>query len=325
MRCTRRLAVDCVFWLLLIFAIRLPASGGEAHPSTSDTHDAAPLPPDSSHPDQSEIASYCETLSKRTTQPAPLAHACEFALLLSRKLPNVICSQETTRYEDDGFGFRSRDVVTAQVSYEQGQEHYKDMTTNGKPIESATPDLRAGWGTGDFASALVGVFSALSLAEFNFKKKDVLHATPALVFEFHVARLDNELWYLQVGDAKTYPGYSGRLWINATSFHPMRLERGDIVVNADFPIRQIKSVIDYAEVQLGDGTSFDLPVQSETLACHAANLKPCWKSVLKFRNWHKFATSTRILSNFEPQSDQAPKAGSTPVPPQQNPSKQVQP
>lgn len=321
MRCPARLVGGCLFWVALLFLIGFSAAAQETQPSA---------PTVSSQPDQPlDVSSYCETLSKRTTQSAGLAHVCEFALSLSHRLPNVICSQETTRYEDSGHGFRLQDVVTAQVSYEQGQERYKDMATNGKPIESATPDLAAGWSTGEFASALVGIFSPLSLAEFKFKKNEILRGTHTLVFEFHIAKLDNELWYVQAGDAKTYPGYSGQLWLNATTFHPMRLERGHIEVNPDFPIRQMESVIDYADVQLGDGSSFDLPVQSETVACHAANLKPCWRSVLKFRNWHKFATSTRILSDPEPPLDQAPKSGSTPssapAPPQPDSSKSVQP
>jgi hypothetical protein len=320
-RCPCRFVSSSVLWVVLLFLTGFSAAAQEAQPSTLTI---------SSQPDQPlDVSSYCETLSKRTAQSAALAHVCQFALSLGQRLPNVTCSQETIRYEDSGHGFRLQDVVTAQVSYERGQERYKEMATNGKPIESATPDLTAGWSTGEFASALVGIFSPLSLAEFKFKKNDMLHGTPALVFEFRIAKLDNELWYVQAGDAKTYPGYSGQLWINATTFHPIRLERGHIEVNADFPIRQMESVIDYADVQLGDGTSFDLPAQAETVACHAAKLKPCWKSVLKFRNWHKFATSTRILSDPEPPLEQAPKSGSTPdpapVPLQPDSSKSVQP
>jgi hypothetical protein len=345
-RCPCKLVDTYLFALLLLFGTGVFAVGQEANQSSNSgaagnqpahrLNSGAASAPDTDKPGQTlsypgktdqplDVSLYCEALSRRITQPSALAHVCEFALSLGQRLPSVICSQETRRYRDFGLrGFRLQDVVTAQVTYEEGTEHYRDLAINGNPIKSSTPTLSAGWSTGEFASALLAVFSPLSQAEFKFKKNDVLRATPALVFEFQILRENNKLW--QVGDAKTFPGYSGRLWVNQVNFHLMRLERGDIKVDVHSPIRQLISVIDYADVQLGDGTSFDVPVQSETVACHAANLTPCWRSVLVFRNWRKFAARSRILSDTEPQPVQTPKAGSEPkatlAEPTQGPSRQ---
>ncbi len=255
-------------------------------------------------PDQEfSIPRYCESISKGMQQAAALSQLCQFALSLGDRMPNVICSQETKRYKQAGLlgkgEMKLEDVVTAQVSYEGGKERYRDMAVNGKAIHGSTPNLRAAWSTGEFASALLDIFSPRSEATFRFVNLDTLHSIPALVFDYEVAPENNELWHVEVGDIEVFPGYSGRIWINQTSLHLMRLERGNIKVDPRWPIQEVDSSIDYADVQLGDGTSFTLPTASETDACRQPHHPPCWRSTLTFKNWHKFTAKSRIVPEGE--------------------------
>jgi hypothetical protein len=270
----------------------LPEAGGFA-----DAHD-------SSAPrfTEQEISSYCESSSQKVDQPAALREVCAFALTLDRRLPNVICTEETTRYTDKNFlGVSMQDRVTSKVSYEGGKEYYKDIAINGKAINSDLPDLRAAWSTGEFASVLRAVFLPESEAEFKFKKREVHGSTSILIYDFRITRQHNHAFYMQVGSKKAYPGYSGQLWVSEADSHLVRLIKGDIVVDRTFPIREFKATVDYSDVQLGDGTSFDLPVKSETTGCRSSSQKPCWINVLEFRNWHKFAARTRLLTDAESQ------------------------
>jgi len=63
-----------------------------------------------------------------------------------------------------------------------------------------------------------------------------------------------------------------------------------------FPITRAKTVIDYADVPLGDGSTFILPSKSEVETCSGAEGSECAHNVVRFRNWHKFRAKTRILS-----------------------------
>lgn len=300
-----RKAARCGFTILLLLTAGAPAGGQElSHPSSSEASSKAQT-----------LSSYCQAMTSTVSQSAAaLSQVCEFALSLERRLPSVICSQETKRYRDTGFsGLLLQDTVTAEVNYEHGKEQYRNLAINGKAIASDVPHRYTGWSTGEFASSLYDIFAPPSMAEFKFKKKEVVRATPTLVFQFHIKHENNPFWFLEVGRAKVYPGYSGRLWIDEASSHLMRLEVGDIEVDRHFPLQRVSSIIDYAEIQLGDGTSFDLPVKSETVACGSAMRSSCTQNILKFSNWRKFVATARILSDAGSQPGQAMTMGYVPA------------
>jgi hypothetical protein len=63
-----------------------------------------------------------------------------------------------------------------------------------------------------------------------------------------------------------------------------------------FPITRAKTMIDYADMPLGDGSSFVLPGKSEIEICEKSEGSECAHNVVRFRNWHKFGAKSRILS-----------------------------
>jgi len=248
-----------------------------------------------------EYSPYCDALAKGKEHSEGLAQVCRFALSLSEKMPNVICSLKTVRYRDRGFGgMRLLDTVSAEVAYENGQERHTNLAVNGNPIDADAPQLSGGWSTGEFAGVLRDIFVPDSQPDFRFMRTGKLRSRPADVFEFHIARKDNYLWFLQAGAYKVYPGYSGKLWIDETNSQLMRLEMGDIEIDRPFPLSYFQSVIEYSEVHLGDGTNFVLPVHSEAVACRDPNRKPCYRNLLTFENWHRFVGKAKILMDATP-------------------------
>ncbi len=164
-----------------------------------------------------------------------------------------------------------------------------------------------GWSQGEFAQDLLAVFEPRSAAQFKFIKQDLLHSTHVLVFEFTVKRKNNHLRYLQSPSGETaFPGYHGRVWINQSDSHLMRLERKVDDVKLDFPIQRADLVIDYGEVDLADGTKFVLPEQAVNVSCPGVNSSHCWHNQLTFKHWHKFASKARILTSQEEPPELAP-------------------
>jgi VWFA-related protein len=259
------------------------------------------------------VAAYCQGLARGKEQGAALEAVCEFSLSLRWKIPNVICDQETERSESGELGeVVGRDIIKAKVRYEGGQEQYSQITIDGKPAQSAMESLGA-WSEGEFATDLRNVFLPRAAAEFKFTKQEALHATQALVFEFRVERGNNRSWYLKTSTgATTFPGYRGRLWINKSNLHLMRLERRAVDIESNFPIQQVNTVIDYGDVDLADGTSFVLPLQAVNLTCPTIASGHCWHNQGKFKRWQKFAARTRVLTGEEPPSTPSPTAAPLP-------------
>lgn len=290
-----------LFYCGLLLATGLRAQTQEYQPGVEISAQTAP-------------SSYCEGLASKVDQGTPLSRVCQFALSLNARLSGITCSQETMRYSDRDYGgVKLEDVVTAEVSYESGKEHYRNIAINGKKAGSEIPGY-AGWSTGEFASVLNGIFAPQSAAEFSFKKEKVLKSGAALIFEFHVKQENNKFWFLQMGSWKVYPGYSGELWIDKSTSRLVRLELGKNELDHTFPLQRVNSTIDYADILLGDGTSLDLPVKSDTIACRSANTKPCFQNTLTFKNWHKFAATTRIVPIADPQTNGKVAQGTVTVP-----------
>jgi VWFA-related protein len=260
------------------------------------------------------VAAYCEGLARGKEQGAALEAVCDFSLSLRWKIPNVICDQETERSESGELGeVVNRDTIKSKVRYGGGREQYSQITIDGKPARSAMESLGA-WSEGEFATDLRNVFLPRAAAEFKFTKPDVLHSTQALVFDFRVERENNRSWYLKASSgAATFPGYRGRLWINKSNLHLLRLERRAVDIEKDFPIQQVNTVIDYGDMDLADGTSFVLPLQAVNLTCPTVSSGHCWHNQAKFKHWQKFAARARVLT-----AEEAPPSAPAPAVPPPN-------
>ncbi|MGA8344016.1 MAG: hypothetical protein WB781_18940, partial [Candidatus Sulfotelmatobacter sp.] len=97
-----------------------------------------------------------------------------------------------------------------------------------------------------------------------------------------------------------FPAYRGRIWLNKSNFQLMRIEKETADMPPSFPITRATTVIDYADMQLGDGSYFVLPGKSEIETCSGSEGTECAHNVVRFKNWHKFRAKTHILSIEEP-------------------------
>lgn len=264
--------------------------------------DGAPSAFDLTHPEG--VAAYCEVLSRGKQQAEALKSVCEFALSLRWKLPNVICDEERKQYQEGQLGdVVQKNIITAKVRYEDGEEQYSQITVNGKAAQSTLASSPGIWSEGEFATGLRTLFLPQSATEFKFTKQDVLHSAQVLVFEFRVERKNNSLWYLKAPlVTPTFPGYRGRLWVNISNLHLVRLERKVMDVETDFPIQQVSTLIDYHDVALADGTNFVLPMRAADVTCPTVASSDCWHNEVMFKHWQKFAAKARILTGEEKSS-----------------------
>jgi hypothetical protein len=276
------------------------------HPEDKGLSVAGPPQADPSEP--ADIAGYCATLASARENSAALAKICEFALSVPKRLPDVICERKTKRYwkaSDDQTLFEKAskidfddvthsDVITAQVTYRDGQEYDSDFHVDGKPADAAAPWSSGAWSLGEFALSLNTIFMPSSKPEFRHRKPEKVHGAPAIVFDFHVSAENNKLYSLRSGGKEWFPQYSGRIWIDKTDFRLLRLERETADMPAE-PITRMKSATDYSLVALGDGTNMVLPVHADVLICPPFD--GCARNIVTFTKWQKFRATTNINLN----------------------------
>ena len=269
-----------------------PAQSVIQHPSHNATASAS-LPRLQS---EAEIASYCQALGQPGAGADALANACEFALSLQSKLPNLLCDRVTSRHWRVN-NYAARDELTTQVAYRDGIEYDSDASAAPKP--NRYPIFRragSSSSSGEFALLLQGIFVPASYADFEFKGEQALNSVPALVFEFSVEQ-SNSGYLLHAtfsdGHQAVYnPAYHGRLWIDKSSFRLLRAERETTDIPASFPISYASTIVDYSNVALGDGTSFVLPVSADVQVCSPDEGKECAHNIVRYTNYHKFRATT---------------------------------
>ena len=269
-----------------------------------------------------DVPAYCAQISKTVQHSSALANVCRFALSGLKRFPDLICVREMRRHWTE-FRMRSpgtdavpvydersnappysitshSDLLTAQVTYRNGQEYYDHLLLNGQLVSSeasALPpsSLRGPWSVGEFGMILQAIFLPASKAEFQFKKRTHIGSAKALLFTFHVAAANNRYYFLFAGDKKWFPQYRGELWIGENGFQLLRLER-ETGRMADYPIRSVKTMIQYAPVSLADGSTLVLPINSEVNTC-TPPADYCSTSLVKFTDWHKFKATAKIETN----------------------------
>lgn len=273
---------------------------------------AKPLQPMSEDELTKKIASYCKIAASTSQHADALESACIYSLSLHMKLPSIICSQDTERHwwapgvsgsgHYTSLGQLHQDHVTAQVEYRNRQEYYSNVHIDGKLVnDTDSQSIGASSSDGEFAMILQNIFIPSSKAEFQFIKEDKVHNTDALVFQFNIQQANNHYYVLQAIDPNSknktwYPAYHGQIWIDKDTFHILRLER-DTEDMPKEPIQNVKTVTDYKDVELGDGTNFVLPVASDVYTCLSFWKNDCSHNIINFIDWHKFTAKTEILMN----------------------------
>jgi hypothetical protein len=113
----------------------------------------------------------------------------EYAKNYTKSLPNFLCLQVTDRYVFSPRDERARklDKLVAQLSYVDGQEHYKLITQDGKYIDTAMDHVQGGSiSTGEFASMMAKLFDSSSQARFEWKGWATVREKRVAVFSYHI-------------------------------------------------------------------------------------------------------------------------------------------
>lgn len=229
--------------------------------------------------------------------PSDLAHAdamrsaCEYAMTLPQKMPNFICRQETSRF--DGRNKVPTDFITANVRYENGDESYSDFVRNGKPTPEAVARTIGLWSSGQLEANLRAIFHSENQAAFQFSGENKAGDRPVWVFTYRIARQERPLWQLRANGLIAAPPYNGELWVDQKNGNVLRFTSKADDLPKTFPMQKAEILIDYSNVEFGDGTAFVLPLTS-SVATQFRGYEPT-RNLVQFRGCHKFRAKARIL------------------------------
>ena len=234
---------------------------------------------------------FCQWLPTDVPHAGALRGVCEYAVSLPQRMPNFICDQETSRYW--GASQVPRDMITALVRYEDGNESYTEIKLNGRPAPRAITESPGQWSTGEFGSNLRAVFDLHNQALFRFSGERDFGGHAAWVFTYEIVKQNDPLWRLRTEDKMVAPPYGGELWIDQKTGNLQRFRSVAKEIPPTFPTQSADLQTDYDVVGFADGTSFVLPVAATVVTRQQGEEQK--RNVLQFRNCHKFRAKTRMV------------------------------
>jgi hypothetical protein len=274
--------------------------------ATEEVADSAlpPAPPDNHPPDSSlkgpkppEESYSVQTIENRNLDPKKelIERARHWALSFTDTLPNYVCQQFTTRYlrVPGSRNWVAKDIVSANVVYEQGKEDYRNIAINGKPINKRMEDLPGSWSTGEFGTTLRSLFHPGRRAEFTYVKQSQMNGVSTWVYDYTVRREYSD-WRIMLGSQSIIPAYTGRVWIDASTAGVMRIEMSATNIPPEFPLDQVEASNDYGLVRLATADQYLLPTHAETLSCERGS-PICSRNTIDFRNYHKYSGEANIV------------------------------
>ncbi|HUA63285.1 MAG TPA: hypothetical protein VML19_31305 [Verrucomicrobiae bacterium] len=231
--------------------------------------------------------------SRPQTDEAILADARAESAKFSSSLPNYLAQQVTTRYFATGIPshWQEIDVVTAELSYVNGKEDYRDFRIDNVPIDRPV-ESTGSWSTGEFATTLEDVLSSATNALFHRRGEDTVSGRKAWVFDYTVAQ-SNSHWTMVAPDGRKYnPAYSGAIWIDKETRRVLRIEQGATAFPRDLWLSRADSTIEYAYVKI-DQKTYLMPAKGDTSGCMSGS-GACSRNSIEFRNYRKFTADSKI-------------------------------
>jgi hypothetical protein len=223
-----------------------------------------------------------------------LAKARQAAAEYSGMLPNFFCRQVTTRFESDTpkDGWQARDTITADLTFENGTESYKNIRVGNQAPKDSMEDVGGNWSTGEFASLVEELFDPGTATTFRRIGADTIQGRSAYSFKFEVTR-ERSRWRVSVGGQLYYPAYRGTIWVDRETSRVLRLESESRNVPPLFPLVKVEQAVDYGFVRLSTPEPFLLPTQAEVLSCEQGSTH-CVRNKIEFRNYRKFGAESEI-------------------------------
>jgi len=232
----------------------------------------------------------------------------EYALNYSKNLPDFICTQVTRRYAarkpgtyrggspDSDPSWQALDTLQIRLSYFQQKEDYRVILANNSLVNKDYSEMGGSKSFGDFGSMMREVFEPSSEAHFEWDHWGTLRGRRVMAFSYRIAQ-DRSQYRISVEDGKLtiVTAYHGLVEVDPDSHAVMRVVSEAEDVPDGFPVRSVKTVLDYDYTDLS-GHTFLLPLKARVDAAFSDVLQRIDE---EFRLYRKYSADSEIKFDTE--------------------------
>ena len=219
------------------------------------------------------------------------------ALAWSDSLQNFLC-YEVTNHSVDATGhgdWKHKDTLVEKMSLVNHAESRTTVLFDGDRSSVEPDQLQFMHSAGEFGAMFHIIFDPSAKAVFTWKQSANLDGQPVQVFAFQVARA-NSSFELDHSNHYLVAGFHGLLYLDPAtlSVRSIRLDADDIP--PALHIRATSFSVDYSWIPM-ENHDFLLPVRG-AVSLAVSRGRPVLNE-FEFREYHRFGSQTRILTNDE--------------------------
>jgi hypothetical protein len=217
-------------------------------------------------------------------------------------LPDFICEEWVTRFEDWGGSgrWRQKDTLQIKLTYFDHLEDYHLLTVDRRPARADMDAVGGARSEGEFGSMLTEIFRPGAHAHFTWDHWTRLRKHQAHVFRFRVIQ-ENSNYRIRFGftrrEAEAHAatvGEHGNIYVDRESGQILRIDEIADSIPEDFPVTAASTLLDYDFVAVG-GRQFLLPLHAEV---RMATPNVSIRNEVKFVGYRKFNGESTIT--FDP-------------------------
>ena len=230
----------------------------------------------------------------------------EKALTYTEGLPNFICQQTTQRFirsespVNRHVVWRKTGSFVAALAFYDKKEHYEIVSINRRPAKGETIEKLAGaHSTGEFVSALRGLFEPSTKAIFRRKGTKKINKVQTLCIAFDVPR-ERSKRSITYNNQTIVTACRGKCWVDPVSYQVVRLEKEAVDIPRDFPVNRFDLSIEYAPVKIAEAFHW-LPKEAQVwidgwrwLSAESAILLHT-KHIIRFDGYRRFETGVKLM------------------------------
>jgi hypothetical protein len=211
---------------------------------------------------------------------------------LYSSLQSFVCHERIERFRGplNAESTRAIDTVTANLSFENGVEHYSEIRQNTRPRTSIS-SLAGAWSEGEFGTLLLQTQKLLKTQPISFQAFTDVGNVPAAVYRFEVSE-EASPWDLEVAGSHYRLPFRTDVWISAATGEILQIARASLFIPAETRISAVEWKVTLEAVDL-NGKQWLLPKAGEYAVLYEQSNRREWNR-MSFSGYRRYGSEVAL-------------------------------
>jgi hypothetical protein len=208
------------------------------------------------------------------------------------ELSAFICNERIERFRARLASNRKDrvDTVTAELSYENGEEVYSHILQNNRPLRSLE-SLAGAWSLGEYGTLLRQTRNLLSSKAAMFRQLTTINGVDAAIYSFDTNESDTP-WILTVAQKDYRVAFRTFVWVSIPSAQIFKIARISRDIDQESRVTNVTWMVTFKACKL-KGKQYLVPEGGQYAVTHGLDGWCEW-NVVTFSNYHRYEAETRV-------------------------------